>query len=585
MLAVASAAADVPFNTWRQHLGGADSSQYSSLKQINKSNVKQLQIVWTYPAGEGSYLFNPIVIDNVIYVQAKNNSLVALDALTGEELWTHPFQGPVVQRGIDYWESRDRADRRLLTINAGFLTAIDARTGQTIASFGDNGRADLRPGLDFDWTNVPPIHTNNPGRIFEDIMIVPLMRSGSDYAYVPGDIHAYSVRTGKLLWQFHTVPRPGETGYETWPKDFWQRSGGGINWSELTIDEKRGIAYTPTGTGKWDYYGADRKGTNLFANSVVALDVRTGKRLWHFQTVHHDLWDYDLPAGPKLLTIRHNGRKVDVVIQPSKQGFLYVLDRVTGQPIWPMEERPVPKSDVPGEESWPTQPFPTRPPPFARQALTENDVNPYIPADEQALTRPHSQRAKRRTIHAAQLQGNGRNTRKQRRRELGHGGRRPGEGRAVHCVARPAYDADPGSAGLAPRKRRARHSRRHAAAAQPRARRRAVHPLRRTESGLCIGQYASAIHLAAVVSDDRVRHEHGDHKVAGSLRRRAGVGRARTCGYRRDFSAERRPGGDGGRTDLQRDERQEISRLGCRHGQSDLGGRPARRGGRRSGRV
>ncbi|HEX4275507.1 MAG TPA: pyrroloquinoline quinone-dependent dehydrogenase [Bryobacteraceae bacterium] len=391
---VVSAAADRPFNTWHEHLGGADSSQYSSLRQINKSNVKQLQIAWTYSTGEGSYLFNPIVIDGVMYVQAKSNSLVALDALTGKELWVHPFQGPVVQRGINYWESKDRSDRRLLTINGGFLTAIDAQNGQTISTFGDNGRADLRPGLDFDWSKIAPIHTNNPGRIFEDIMIVPLMRSGSDYAYVPGDIHAYSVRTGKLLWQFHTIPRPGEAGYDTWPPDFWQRSGGGINWSELTIDEKRGIAYIPTGTGKWDFYGADRKGMNLFANSVIALDARTGKRLWHFQTVHHDLWDYDLPAGPKLLTIRHDGRNVDVVIQPSKQGFLYVLDRETGRPIWPMEERPVPKSDVPGEESWPTQPFPTRPPPFARQALTEKDVNPYIPAEEQALTRDRIRNAR-----------------------------------------------------------------------------------------------------------------------------------------------------------------------------------------------
>jgi quinoprotein glucose dehydrogenase len=391
---VVSAAADRPFNTWHEHLGGADSSQYSSLRQINKSNVKQLQIAWTYSTGEGSYLFNPIVIDGVMYVQAKSNSLVALDALTGKELWVHPFQGPVVQRGINYWESKDRSDRRLLTINGGFLTAIDAKNGQIISTFGDNGRADLRPGLDFDWSKIAPIHTNNPGRIFEDIMIVPLMRSGSDYAYVPGDIHAYSVRTGKLLWQFHTIPRPGEAGYDTWPPDFWQRSGGGINWSELTIDEKRGIAYIPTGTGKWDFYGADRKGMNLFANSVIALDARTGKRLWHFQTVHHDLWDYDLPAGPKLLTIRHDGRNVDVVIQPSKQGFLYVLDRETGRPIWPMEERPVPKSDVPGEESWPTQPFPSRPPPFARQALTEKDVNPYIPAEEQALTRDRIRNAR-----------------------------------------------------------------------------------------------------------------------------------------------------------------------------------------------
>src|SRR6185295_17782165 len=333
------------------------------------------------------YLFNPLVVDGVMYVQAKNNALVALDAITGRELWAHAFQGAVTSRGMNYWESKDRSDRRIFTTNGGFLTAIDARTGQTVLSFGDNGRTDLRTGLDRELTNVPPIQTNNPGRIFEDILIMPLMRSGADYSYVPGDIHAYNVRTGKLLWQFHTVPRPGEFGYETWPKDFWTRSGGALNWNEMTVDEKRGIAYIPTGTAKWDHYGADRVGQNLFANSILALDARTGKRMWHFQTVHHDLWDYDLPAGPKLLTVKHDGKNVDVVIQPTKHGFLFVLDRVTGQPLWPIEERAVPKSDVPGEQAWPTQPFPTKPPPFARQALTEKDVSPYMPEAEQAAWR------------------------------------------------------------------------------------------------------------------------------------------------------------------------------------------------------
>ena len=376
------------FNTWNQYLGGPDSSQYSSLSQITKSNVKQLAVAWSYSTGDNvQYLFNPLVVDGVMYVEAKNNSLVALDAVTGRELWAHAFQGPVTSRGMNYWESKDRSDRRIFTTNGGFLTAIDARTGQTVQSFGDNGRTDLRTGLDRDLTDVPPIQTNNPGRIYEDILIMPLMRSGADYSYVPGDIHAYSVRTGKLLWQFHTVPRPGEFGYDTWPKDFWTRSGGGINWNELTIDEKRGIAYIPTGTGKWDHYGADRIGQNLFANSIIALDARNGKRLWHFQTVHHDLWDYDLPAGPKLLTVKHDGKNVDVVIQPTKHGFLFVLDRVTGQPLWPIEERPVPKSDVPGEQAWPTQPFPTKPPPFARQALTEKDVSPFMPEAEQATWR------------------------------------------------------------------------------------------------------------------------------------------------------------------------------------------------------
>jgi glucose dehydrogenase len=390
LTAAVSSAADLrSFQTWSEYLGGADSSQYSSLRQINKSTVRQLEVAWTYGTGDThQYLFNPLMAGGMLYVQAKNNSLVALDAATGKELWVHPFQGPVTTRGINYWESRDQSDRRLFTINGGFLTAIDARDGQTVLSFGDNGRMDLRIGLnDRDWSLSPPIQTNNPGRVFADLIIVPLMRSGGDYAYLPGDIHAYDVRTGKLLWVFHTVPRPGEFGYDTWPKDFWLRSGGGINWNELSIDEPRGIVYVPTGTGKFDHYGADRLGQNLFANSTIALDARTGKRLWHFQTVHHDLWDYDLPAGPKLLTVKHEGKSVDVVIQPTKQGFLFVLDRVTGQPLWPIEERPVPKSDVAGEQAWPTQPFPTKPPPFARQALKERDINSLIPEDEQAFWR------------------------------------------------------------------------------------------------------------------------------------------------------------------------------------------------------
>ena len=191
----------------------------------------------------------------------------------------------------------------------------------------------------------------------------------------------------KLLWVFHTVPHPGELGYETWPADAWKTAGGVHNWNEMTVDEKRGIAYIPLGTARFDFYGADRKGADLFGNSLLALDARTGKRLWHFQTVHHDLWDYDLPTAPKLLTVKHNGKNVDAIAQPTKQGFLFVFNRVTGEPLWPVEERAVPKSDVPGEEAWPTQPFPTKPPPFARQSFTEKDINPYLPEAEQAALR------------------------------------------------------------------------------------------------------------------------------------------------------------------------------------------------------
>jgi len=401
---VASAADERSFTTWTQYLGGSDSAQYSSLKQITKANVKQLELVWSYPAGTGTFIFGPIVVDGVMYVlkagtpppnappaqpggrgPQAGTAIAALDAATGKELWVHPNMGPVGTRGMNYWESKDRSDRRLLYINGGFLTALDARTGQTINSFGDNGRTDLRTGLDRD---VPrPLQTSNPGRIFENLIITPLPAGGAGYDASPADIHAFDVRTGKLAWVFHVIPHPGEFGYDTWPPDAWKTAGGVHNWNEMTLDEKRGIAYIPLGTARYDFYGANRKGNDLFGNSLLALDARTGKRLWHFQMVHHDLWDYDLPAAPKLLTVKHNGKNVDAIAQPTKFGFLYVFDRVTGEPLWPIEERMVPQSDVPGEWSSPTQPFPTKPPPFARQSFNEKDINPYATEAEQAAIR------------------------------------------------------------------------------------------------------------------------------------------------------------------------------------------------------
>src|ERR1700722_2983112 len=380
-----SAAADRSFATWGQYLGGEDSSQYSSLKQINKSNVKQLEVAWMYEAGPGTYTFNPLIVDGVMNVLAQSNSVVALDAAPGNQLWSHPNKGAVGARGMNYWENDDRSDRRLFFINGGFLTAIDARNGQTINSFGDNGRTDLRTGLDRDPGR--PLQTSNPGRIFGNLIITPLPAGAFSYESTPADIHAYDVVTGKLVWTFHVVPRPGEFGYDTWPPDAWKTEGGVHNWSEMTIDEKRGIAYFPLGTARYDFYGANRKGNDLFGNSLLALDARTGKRLWHFQLVHHDLWDYDLPVAPKLLTVKHNGKNVDAVAQATKFGFLFVFDRVTGEPLWPIEERAVPQSDVPGEFSSPTQPFPTKPPPFARQSFTEKDINPFATEAEQAAIR------------------------------------------------------------------------------------------------------------------------------------------------------------------------------------------------------
>ena len=376
------------FNTWRAYLGGADSSQYSSLDQINKKNVAQLQVAWTYsPGDQRTYRFNPIVIDGVMYTLGKGLAVIALDAASGKELWIHESQGAVGDRGMNYWESADRKDRRLLYVNGGFLTAVDASTGKTIDTFGDSGRVDLRVGLNRDVTGVRPLQTGNPGRVFENLIIMSLPAGCASYISSPGDTHAYDVRTGKLVWTFHSVPEKGEVGAETWPEATLANGGGVHNWSELTVDEARGIVYLPFGTARYDFYGGNRIGNNLFGNSIVALDARTGKRLWHFQAIHHDLWDYDFPQAPKLLTVRHDSRDVDVVVQASKQGFLYVLDRVTGKPLWPIEEKPMPQTDVPGEVSSPTQPIPAMPPPFARQSFTEKDVNPYLTPEEQASVR------------------------------------------------------------------------------------------------------------------------------------------------------------------------------------------------------
>jgi glucose dehydrogenase len=367
------------YTTWTAYGGGPHSSQFTALSQINKANVSQLQVAWTYPV-TGNITFNPIVVDNVMYVQGAGNAIVALDAATGKEIWTHPNQGGIGGRGMNYWESADRSDRRLIYLNQGNITAIDARTGQTITSFGTNGRVDLRTAL---WRDVRnPLQTSNPGRIYKDTIIMSLPAQGAGYEANPADVQAYDVRTGKVKWVFHTIPMPGEYGYDTWPDGAFKTAGGVHNWSELTVDEENGLAFIPTGTGRFDFYGGNRKGANLYANSLVALDAEKGTVKWHQQLVHHDLWDFDLPQAPKLLTLRRNGRTIQAVAQATKMGFVFVFDRKTGDPIFPIEERPVPQTDVPGEESWPTQPFPTKPAPFARQTFTEKDVNPFLPPAE-----------------------------------------------------------------------------------------------------------------------------------------------------------------------------------------------------------
>jgi glucose dehydrogenase len=376
--------------TWSDYGGNPDSAQYSALEQINRSNVSTLEIAWTYSTGDNNkYFFNPLVVDNVMYVLAKNNSIVALEASSGKELWTRAT-GPeikiITNRGINYWESKDRSDRRLLFASNHFLRAVDARTGKDIASFGTNGSVDLKEGLGRDPKTLTLVQSTTPGRVFEDLLILG-SATNQGYGSAPGDIRAFDVRTGRVVWTFHTIPHPGEFGYETWPPEAWKKIGGANVWSELSIDEKRGILYAPTASAKYNFYGVDRAGANLFADCLLALDARTGKRLWHFQMVHHDIWDYDDPTAPKLLTLHQNGKSVDAVAQVSKQGFVWVFDRVTGEPIWPIEERPVPKSDMPGETTWPTQPFPTRPPPYARQKFTADDLSPYLSPEDRARFR------------------------------------------------------------------------------------------------------------------------------------------------------------------------------------------------------
>jgi quinoprotein glucose dehydrogenase len=305
-----------------------------------------------------------------------------VDARSGKELWIRENMNGMTSRGMNYWESGDGRDQRLIFAMNSLLQELDAKTGKSIMTFGTNGYVDLRVGIDGrDPSTIGNIQSNTPGEVFENLIILG-SATGEGYMSPPGDIRAYDVRDGKLVWTFHTVPRPGEFGYDTWPKDAWKYVGGNNNWGEMTIDTRRGIAYIPLGSPTYDFYGADRLGANLFGTSIVALDARTGKRRWHFQLVHHDLWDMDPSAAPQLTTIRHNGRNRDVVVVTSKTTWLYVFDRETGEAIWPIEERPVAKSEMPGEESWPTQPYPTNPPPHSKQSFTVDDVSPYLSSDE-----------------------------------------------------------------------------------------------------------------------------------------------------------------------------------------------------------
>lgn len=368
---------------WRDYAGGPDSSRFVAATQIGPGNVATLKVAWTYADGDTD--FNPLVVRDVVYTRAKGRHLVALDAGTGRLLWTSPEIEAFAIRGVNYWESADRRDRRLFISTKNLLQAFDAATGQRLTTFGVNGFVDLREGLDRDPKTVEQ-QSRLPGKIFENLIILG-SATNREYQSAPGDIRAFDVRTGKRVWSFRTIPRAGEFGADTWPENARALVGGANAWAEMSVDEKRGLVFVPTGSGKYNFYGGYRRGANLFSDSLVVLDARTGVRRWHFQTVHHDIWDLDNNSAPILTTITHEGRRVDVVAMASKTGYLYVFERETGTPIWPIEERPVPTTtSVPGQYLSPTQPFPTRPEPFSRQSFTVDDLNPYILTPEERET-------------------------------------------------------------------------------------------------------------------------------------------------------------------------------------------------------
>ena len=390
---------------WPVYGGDPGGLKYSSLTEIDRSNVAALEAAWVWETGEepipdaaspiqgervapGAFEATPIVINDTMWLSTPYSRVVALDAETGAEFWSYDPKAwewgnlhrgcRFCHRGIAQWS--DGGERRIFLNSRWRLIALDAATGEPIQSFGDGGEVDLTEGLAWD-TNRLHISNTSPAVVFEDIVIVG---SGVPDNRIyrnnpPGDVQAFDARTGQLLWTFHTIPKEGEFGVETWEDESWSYTGSANVWAPFSLDPERGFLYLPVSTPNNDFYGGHRRGQNLFAESLVCLDARTGERVWHFQTVHHGLWDYDLPAPPALATIEVDGREIDAVVAVGKTAFTYVLDRETGEPVWPVEERAVPESTVPGEVPWPTQPFPTRPAPFSRQGITEDDLIDFTP--------------------------------------------------------------------------------------------------------------------------------------------------------------------------------------------------------------
>ena len=358
--------------------GGANGDHYSRLSQINRANVRRLRQAWVFDTGEkGNIETNPVIVGRTLYAYTFSQKVIALDAATGKLKWK--FDSGIVStqanRGVAYWT--DGKEERIFAGAMNYLYCLDAKTGKPIPSFGESGRIDLRKGLREPWQQQS-IALTTPGSIYKNLIIV----SGRDpetYPAPPGDVRAFDVHTGALRWVFHTIPRPGEPGYATWPPDAWKTAGAANNWAGMTVDTERGIVYAPTGSAVMDFYGGDRIGDDLYANTILALDAETGKLLWHFQGVHHDIWDRDFPVAPALYTAKKNGQSIPALAQITKQSYVFLFNSASGEPLFPIEERAFPASTVPGEKTSPTQPVPTAPAPFGRQQLTADMLTNRTP--------------------------------------------------------------------------------------------------------------------------------------------------------------------------------------------------------------
>lgn len=382
---------------WRSYGGDPGGTRFSPLQQINRQNVSALKRAWTYHTGEvnrqnptdrhqiAPFETTPLVVDGILYLSTPSNKVIALNAETGKEIWQFdPQAGRASRRffqhrGVSYWQSETGNDRRILygTFD-GRMICLDAHNGKPCQDFGTHGVVNLREGAAHEFPNAEYSVTSAPA-IFRDLVITGAAVPEYPSRGPSGEVRAYNVRTGKLVWTFHTVPAPGEPGHDTWAKESWKSRTGVNVWSTMSVDVERDLIFLPIGSASYDFYGADRKGQDLFANSLVALQASTGKLAWYFQMVHHDIWDYDPPAQPTLISVRHNGKSIAAIAEVTKMGFVFIFDRVTGKPLFPVEERPVPQSDVPGETTWPTQPFPTKPPALVRQELNERDISTATP--------------------------------------------------------------------------------------------------------------------------------------------------------------------------------------------------------------